>query len=260
MSDPLANWGKGQPIALRADTMNAWNDAARATKRARHGGGAGNSFAEIVPSLTVYIRNDTGGDLDERSVVRILDWVVSPVDFPFEVLDRPVLSADTPNATTNLIAILSEPILDGEYGKAVIPGPVAVVDILINDSGHEWAQPIDGDSTRLSSATSGPARIVAKESSGTTRRAIVLLGDGRGNPKAQWIYFTLPGALATTDASKASCTVNDFWQGSDPGSTVTVYNAPASTNYIFSGASGNKGMACYDDIEDKYRIVQMECP
>jgi hypothetical protein len=50
------------------------------------------------------------------------------------------------------------------------------------------------------------------------------------------------------------------WDGPSPGSTVTVYNLPASTNYVFSGASGNKGLATYDDTGDKYWIVQMECP
>lgn len=84
-------------------------------------------------------------------------------------------------------------------------------------------------------------------------------GSGIG-AKAKWIYFTLPSALAVTDASKASCTVTLFCQGSDPGATVTVWNMPASTNYIFSGASGNKGAAFYDDINDKYRIIQLECP
>jgi hypothetical protein len=78
--------------------------------------------------------------------------------------------------------------------------------------------------------------------------------------KARWISFTLTASLATTDASKSSTTVSDYWQGTNPGSTVTVYNQPASSNYIFSGASGAKGLACLDDIDDKYRIVQMECP
>lgn len=78
--------------------------------------------------------------------------------------------------------------------------------------------------------------------------------------KAKWISFTLAATLSTSDASKSSTTVSDFWQGYDPGGTVTIYNQPASSGYIFSGASGAKGLACLDDIDDKYRIVQMECP
>jgi hypothetical protein len=81
-----------------------------------------------------------------------------------------------------------------------------------------------------------------------------------GGTSAKWIRFTLPGALATTDSSKASCTVDGYWDGPNPGSTVTVYNLPASSNYLFSGASGHKGLATYDNLNAKYWIVQMECP
>ena len=78
--------------------------------------------------------------------------------------------------------------------------------------------------------------------------------------KAKWIRFSLDGALLTTDASQASCQVEDFWQGSTPGATVTVWNMTASANYVFEGDAGDMGLATLDDIDDKYRIVQMECP
>lgn len=73
-------------------------------------------------------------------------------------------------------------------------------------------------------------------------------------------FFTLPSTLATTDASKASCTVNSYWGGASPGSTITVYNMVASSNYVFSGASGHKGLAVYDSTNAKFWIIQMECP
>lgn len=77
--------------------------------------------------------------------------------------------------------------------------------------------------------------------------------------KARWIHFTLPSALLNTQSSKASCTVNDHWGGVSPGATVTVFNPAASSNNIFSGASGAKGLAVYDDIDDKYWLVQLQC-
>jgi hypothetical protein len=80
----------------------------------------------------------------------------------------------------------------------------------------------------------------------------------RHTSKATHIHFTLPSALLTTDATKASCTVNDFWGGTDPGATVTCYNMPAASNYVFAGASGAKGLAVYDDIDDVYRMAFIE--
>lgn len=77
--------------------------------------------------------------------------------------------------------------------------------------------------------------------------------------KARWIDFTVTtSAFTTATASLASQTVNDFWQGGDPGSTVTIYNKASASNYIFHGPVGAKGRACLDDIDDKYRIVTLE--
>jgi hypothetical protein len=75
----------------------------------------------------------------------------------------------------------------------------------------------------------------------------------------RFIRFALSGALAATDASKTA-TVDDYWGGADPGATVTVYNLPASSGYVFSGASGNKGLATWDDRNSKWWIVQLQCP
>lgn len=83
---------------------------------------------------------------------------------------------------------------------------------------------------------------------------------GKSGSNAAWIRFTLPSALTTSQASKASCTVDDYWGGDDPGATVTVYNPDASSNYIFAGPNGGKGLATWDDIDEKYWILNLECP
>ena len=179
MADPLFHQMKGERLDVSAERINAWTDAARDYRRRKFSGGAGELFDKLTPSLEVKIRNDTGANLSAGSVLRVTGWLVSPVAYPFDVRARPVLSGDTPNATTNLIVILSESIPNGQLGSAVIPGPVAVCDILVNDAAHMYANPISGDNTRLSSSTSGIARIAAWESSGGVRRAIVVLGDGQ---------------------------------------------------------------------------------
>jgi len=80
-----------------------------------------------------------------------------------------------------------------------------------------------------------------------------------GEHIARVIDFELDEALATTDANKTA-SVDAYYDGGDPGSTVEVYNRAASTNYIFEGDSGDKGIALWDDVRGNYRIVQMECP
>ena len=78
--------------------------------------------------------------------------------------------------------------------------------------------------------------------------------------KATHVRFALPSALTTSDASKSGCTTDDFWGGITPGSTVTVHNLPASSGFMFEGASGAKGLATYDEEDDRYWIVQLQCP
>lgn len=176
MSDPLAPVQPDQPMPLGADTWNAMLDAARAHKLSgREGGGAPDNL--IVPSLEVIIRNDSGSNLSAGHILRITDWAISPVSSAreHEVRRRPFLVGSTPNASTNLIAILSEPIKNGQYGAAVVQG-IAVCDVLINDAAHTYAEPINSLSTRLSSVDSGgAARIIARETGTGLKRAIVLL-------------------------------------------------------------------------------------
>ncbi len=77
---------------------------------------------------------------------------------------------------------------------------------------------------------------------------------------AKHVEFTLGTALATTDASVSNATVTDFYEGISPTGTQTVYNRSASSNFIFEGDIGDKGMAVLDYSDGRYKIWMMECP
>ena len=78
--------------------------------------------------------------------------------------------------------------------------------------------------------------------------------------QARWIEFYLTAALATTDASVA-CDNVTYIDGYEPDTAVTtVYNEPASANYMFEGDDNDKGKAEYDPGDNKYWIHQFECP
>lgn len=74
---------------------------------------------------------------------------------------------------------------------------------------------------------------------------------------ARFIKFTLYQTLNTTDASQANCTVNDYWNGPNPGSTVTVHNLAQGGAYKFSGNTNDTGYAVYDEIANKYKIFTL---
>ena len=70
--------------------------------------------------------------------------------------------------------------------------------------------------------------------------------------------FTLNAALAVTDAT-VQATVTTCSKPSLEGTTITLQNHAASTNEIFSGASGSKGSAYFDPDDNEWTIIQLEC-
>lgn len=75
---------------------------------------------------------------------------------------------------------------------------------------------------------------------------------------ARFIEFAVSGTFAKTNAS-ISASVIQYWNGPNPGGTVTVYNLTDSTgNYVFSGPNSGRGYAVYNEIENKYYIFTMK--
>lgn len=179
--DPLRKVAPGEPMldVVTADRINAISDAAAAYRRQRTPGPSGGRYSnQVNPSVTVLVQNDSGADASAGYVLAITDKIGDPVNEQIIFGRRPVLSGGVPAAAADLVAILTEPIPDGEIGRAVIQG-IAVCDIDINDAGHEYAVPIAADASKLESAATGPIRIAWKETSGSTRRAVVLMADYR---------------------------------------------------------------------------------
>lgn len=81
--------------------------------------------------------------------------------------------------------------------------------------------------------------------------------------QARWIRFRLSEALGFQSSSAAAEPLS-YWDGTDPDPDqqgIVVLNCAASDGrYLFAGQSGAVGLGCYDPAEDKYRIVQLECP
>ena len=202
---PLSNVGPGDLIPLDMTTINAWNGAGREYLRGRGGFSApAIPGGPTVPQVLVLVQNSTGGDLAEWSVVALTGTPpVSRVDSPHEVRQMPVLDGSTPAAATDAFAVLIEPIQNGKVGRAAVLG-VVPVSVHVNDAGHGYATP--GTTTdALESAASGPAKIIWKESSGTTRKALVLLmGDMGGGGSLSGYRYGLNTPFATGSLTAAS--------------------------------------------------------
>jgi hypothetical protein len=176
VSDPLASVVPGQtsPLINRTDTVNAVLEAARSRRNQRSGELVGQATRDnLVPSAQVYIRNDTGGSLAVFSVVALGTPIVSAIDYPHEVRRQPIFPGTAPAAATDAFAIILEPAATSGVVLAAVLG-VAVCDINVTNSAHTHASPTTV-TTYLTSGTSGPARIIWKDSGTGTKRAVVLL-------------------------------------------------------------------------------------
>lgn len=174
MAAPLQHVGIGDPIPRDRETWNAMIDAGRAA-RGLSGTGAGVGPSGVLPSLTVFLRNDTGAPLPVFSVLAIGAPIVSPADAPHEAAITPAFAGAAPATADDVFGILTEPIDEDATGRAIVRG-LAVCDLVVNSASHEYAAPADGVTATLSSAESGSARILWKAGGSGTVRAVVLLG------------------------------------------------------------------------------------
>lgn len=164
----------GERIRIPADT---WNDVLETVRRARGsrlGSGGSGPLADAVGASTiVLLQNDTGAALDAGACLAIGDAMVTVgIDFA----DEPIFSGDTPGSATDAVAVLVEPLANGEIGRAVIQG-VAVATVDVGSVGHGYAAPASGDAF-LTSGTSGPVRILSTPGGTGSQTVAVLLTGG----------------------------------------------------------------------------------
>jgi len=180
MNDLARRATKGEPLQIGAGWYNAVSDAASFVRDRLRGreGPAGAPADDYPGSLVVYVRNDTGTDLERGHVVTPTVDVLEAAGQPLVVQRRPVLGGTAPASTADPVLILLEPIAEDAIGLAVAGG-VAVCTVNVSSGSHLWARPTAGNTDRLESATSGPARILTREAgSSGDKVAVVALNNG----------------------------------------------------------------------------------
>lgn len=209
--------------------------------------------------IEINVRNTTANPITDRNGILGLSAPTTlQTEDDAEWASADALDGVAPTATSTF-AVLQEPVSAGAVTRGRLLG-LTRCKVNIVTAGDRWAAPTTATDKLTSQKSFGPAYIIHPASGVNGDQWCTVLLLGGVNVKAKWIKFTLASALTTGTASVANCTVNSYWGGFDPGATVTVYNLEASANYIFSGATGHKGIATYDDVTDHYVIVNLECP
>lgn len=175
-NDPLRKVQPGEPLAISAAAYNAFVDAARGVRSP--GAVAGGPVATPRDGLVVLVRNSSGGDVARYGVLAISSPLVSPSSDEGEFQRRLAFDGVTPSGATaaGKFVVCLQPLADGEIGRAVLAG-LTIAKLSVPGSLGAFAEAASGNVSTLTTGATGTARILWAESSGTTRWAVVRLGD-----------------------------------------------------------------------------------
>ena len=182
--------------AFRGLPTSTWNQFVQASEIVLTGqlDRGGRARGKSGPQATVvYVKNNTESDVGWYGILGIDGPLFSDTDNLNEFQARVMFTASTPAEDTHegMFVVCIEPIPAGQIGRAVVSGAVQV-QVDVKDADHTFAEITDADLTKLTSATSGSARILWKAPGTGTKWAIVRLGDAhvRGrlwaNSKERW--------------------------------------------------------------------------
>jgi hypothetical protein len=215
----------GQAFDPSASTWNAFCAATEEVIASQMDAGSGrNSSRKSSQNTVIWIRNDSGDDLDQFNILGLETPLVTPDDNLDEFKGHPALSGDTPDKDKHIgkFAILLEPIPAGEFGRACISGLCVVqIEVSSNEEWYDYADIKDDEATKLKGAPHGAAQVLWKETGTGTKWALVRMG----TPQGQTCYW---GKLDGSLSSGSSATVSIYWKDPlvDSNNNVTAYAPP----------------------------------
>lgn len=258
MPEPFPRFQSGDSIrkALDARLLNAIGEGIASVRPHRTDRPAGElleSPAIIVPAI-----NASGSDIDVHEILRVdtvgLTTLTAQERINFQY--NPLLSCHTPNATGNVPAIAVEPIKNGKLGRVKIGG-LAIVTLEVTNTDHTYARVKISSRAKMLSGTTGPARILWKDSGTGDKSALVILGVEPGPgyvPFASSIStpfgYVQPGETVTGQATvdlqvwsnpnpgefqQMSCNVFAHWED-DPNTVLTF----GSGGMVYVGSPVNR--------------------
>jgi len=208
--DPLRKVVPGQPRDISAATWNLLIDAAR-SQRDREQSRPGAAVDLAGDRTVALVRNGTANAVERFGVLALDGPIIGPDDALDQFESRVAFEGVTPDGATpaGRFVVCLEPIPEDGIGRAVLSG-VAICKLDVPGAVGEYAEAMPGNTESLSTGDTGTARVLWAESSGTTRWAVVRLGDGSGAAVAPpggtpaWVKITVD----YTDVDIASGSIN----------------------------------------------------
>jgi len=167
----------GSKLRISASDFNACLDAARAYRFGKRGEQDPQTIE--TGSNIILVRNDSGSDCDELSVLGLDVPVILPTENLASWRRRLAFSGIVPTADhAGKFCVLQEPIASGSIGRAIVSGVFQCV-LNVADEDDTHADAAVGVVSSLSTGTSGSAKIVWKESgTGEVYGVVSVAGSG----------------------------------------------------------------------------------
>lgn len=253
--------GRIEPGPLRGQiSARAWNRAQDAADivLGQSANGAAEGPSAGPPAYTgILAQNSTTGTVNRWGVLSVAGVVFTPSgatgNATQQFQDQPVLSGGLPTGGSAFVVAV-EPIGAGKIGRVAVAG-VVQAKVNVTDAGHGFATAKDGDLTQLSSAASGEAQILWKESgTGASKWAIVRFGGAAG-------ASIRLGKVTGTWSKGATASVTQ-WKG-DGSAAVTGPSGALTFTAInraqtVTGPTGGYWVGC-ESIDGTWHLEWAEC-
>lgn len=173
MSDTFEKVNAGDTLDIQAGTWNGLLEAGAAYARTKGGReGAPARGEPLNPSVRVLVRNDTGAAIPTGSVLKLGAPIIDAKDYPRENTHTPRFPGTEPATTADQFAVTIDPLEISELGRAVLMG-IASTWVNIVNAADTYATPKVSVTSMMESASTGPARILWRETGTGTKRALV---------------------------------------------------------------------------------------
>jgi hypothetical protein len=175
--DAFKRLSRGDKVNIVARSWNVLMEMGEKYAAKNGGGGSAGQVSPITRPNVVVIRNDSGGNLVAGNVLGISDVCFDYADEPNEFIAETQFAGITPTTASHAgkFAVLTEPIIDGESGQAVVYG-ICAAQVNIVTSGDKWCDVTNSDATKLTSGSTGSAQILFAPSGTGTKWCVIRIG------------------------------------------------------------------------------------
>ena len=254
MGDAFKRVVSGDTLEIRAAAWNACLDAAEA-----HRQGASpplvNGPQQFRQADIVLVKNSSGSTVSRFGVLGISGVIFTPSAALASFQNQVAFTGVTPTTADHKgkFLVCLEPIANGKVGRAWIAG-VCQVQVDVTDAMHKFVDVKNSDRTKLSSGSSGSARILYSPGGTGTKWCVVRINDPSGGDPVRLGKTTAAWTKGTT------ATIDLYEEGTPPNETAkSTPDTLENCVNKFATVAANKWVIVARGANGYWYLIAAEC-